>query len=205
MSVKQDLRAGIRLALGLSTGLALVHGGVAVAEDSEDANAMEEVVVTGSRIKRTVNTVSQETITITAEDMDIAGDISVADALRTSNLNSLGSYRESSGNSAQSNATIDLRGAGSGRTLTLVNGRRVTGSPSLGGGGTLNLNMIPFSAVDRIEVIADGASAVYGSDAVAGVINIILKKNYDGFRVKARYGDRDRDDGSEESFSILTG
>ena len=205
MSVKQDLRAGIRLALGLSTGLALVHGGVAVAEDSEDANAMEEVVVTGSRIKRTVNTVSQETITITAEDMDIAGDISVADALRTSNLNSLGSYRESSGSSAQSNATIDLRGAGSGRTLTLLNGRRVTGSPSLGGGGTLNLNMIPFSAVDRIEVIADGASAVYGSDAVAGVINIILKKNYDGFRVKARYGDRDRDDGSEESFSILTG
>ena len=205
MSVKYDLRAGIRLALGLSTGLALVHGGAAVAEDSEDANAMEEVVVTGSRIKRTVNTVSQETITITAEDMDIAGDISVADALRTSNLNSLGSYRESSGNSAQSNATIDLRGAGAGRTLTLVNGRRVTGSPSLGGGGTLNLNMVPFSAVDRIEVIADGASAVYGSDAVAGVINIILKKNYDGFRVKARYGDRDRDGGGEESFSILTG
>ncbi|HIG60411.1 MAG TPA: TonB-dependent receptor [Gammaproteobacteria bacterium] len=205
MSVKYDLRAGIRLALGLSTGLALVHGGTAIAEDSEDANAMEEVVVTGSRIKRTINTVSQETITITAEDMDIAGDISVADALRTSNLNSLGSYRESSGNSAQSNATIDLRGAGSGRTLTLVNGRRVTGSPSLGGGGTLNLNMIPFSAVDRIEVIADGASAVYGSDAVAGVINIILKKGYDGFRVKARYGDRDRDSGAEESFSILTG
>ena len=205
MSVKHDLRMGIRLALGLSTGLALVHGGAVVAEDSEDANAMEEVVVTGSRIKRTVNTVSQETITITAEDMDIAGDISVADALRTSNLNSLGSYRESSGNSAQSNATIDLRGAGAGRTLTLVNGRRVTGSPSLGGGGTLNLNMVPFSAVDRIEVIADGASAVYGSDAVAGVINIILKKNYDGFRVKARYGDRDRDGGGEESFSILTG
>lgn len=205
MSVKHDLRMGIRLALGLSTGLALVHGGAAVAEDSEDANAMEEVVVTGSRIKRTVNTVSQETITITAEDMDIAGDISVADALRTSNLNSLGSFRESSGNGAQSNATIDLRGAGAGRTLTLVNGRRVTGSPSLGGGGTLNLNMVPFSAVDRIEVIADGASAVYGSDAVAGVINIILKKNYDGFRVKARYGDRDRDDGAEESFSILTG
>jgi iron complex outermembrane receptor protein len=109
MSVKYDLRAGIRLALGLSTGLALVHGGTAIAEDSEDANAMEEVVVTGSRIKRTINTVSQETITITAEDMDIAGDISVADALRTSNLNSLGSYRESSGNSAQSNATIDQR------------------------------------------------------------------------------------------------
>ena len=63
----------------------------------------------------------------------------------------------------------------------MVNGRRVAGSPSLGGGGTVNLNMIPFSAVDRIEIVADGASAIYGSDAVAGVVNIILKRNYDGF------------------------
>jgi iron complex outermembrane receptor protein len=55
----------------------------------------------------------------------------------------------------------------------MINGRRVAGSPSLGGGGTVNLNMIPFSAVDRIEIVADGASAIYGSDAVAGVVNII--------------------------------
>ena len=205
MTRNNNLRKSVRLALGLSAGLAMTQGSVAFAEEGEDANELEEVVVTGSRIKRTLNTASQETLTITAEDMAIAGDISVADALRTSNLNSLGSFRESSGNSAQSNATINLRGVGASRSLVMVNGRRITGSPSLGGGGSVNLNMIPFSAVDRIEVIADGASAVYGSDAVAGVINIILKKNYDGFRIKARYGDRDRDDGVEESFSILTG
>jgi len=205
MSGKTNLRNSVRVALGLSAGLALSHGSVAFAEEGEDANEMEEVVVTGSRIKRTLNTASQDTFTITAEDMAISGDVSVADALRTSNLNSLGSFRESSGNSAQSNATINLRGVGASRSLVMVNGRRVTGSPSLGGGGSVNLNMIPFSAVDRIEVIADGASAVYGSDAVAGVINIILKKNYDGFRVRARYGDREQDSGVEESFSILTG
>ncbi len=205
MTRNNNLRKSVRLALGLSAGLAMTQGSVAFAEEGEDANELEEVVVTGSRIKRTLNTASQETLTITAEDMAIAGDVSVADALRTSNLNSLGSFRESSGNSAQSNATINLRGVGASRSLVMVNGRRVTGSPSLGGGGSVNLNMIPFSAVDRIEVIADGASAVYGSDAVAGVINIILKKNYDGFRIKARYGDRDRDPGVEESFSILTG
>lgn len=170
-----------------------------------DDAMIEEIVTTGSRIKRSTNTQSQEIITITAEDMQLSGDISVADALRSSTMNSLGSFRESSGNSAQSNATLNLRGVGSSRTLILINGRRVVGSPSLGGGGTVNLNMIPFSAVDRVELIADGASAVYGSDAVAGVVNVILKKNYDGMKVSARWGDRSRDDGIEKSFSVLIG
>ena len=196
MSKNYKLRSGVRLALGLSSGLAMLAGSAAfAADDDESAESMEEVVVTGSRIKRTLNTASQETLVITAEDLEISGDVSVADALRSSNLNSLGSFRESSGSSAQSNATINLRGVGSSRSLILINGRRMTGSPSLGGGGSVNLNMIPFSALDRIEVVADGGSAVYGSDAVAGVVNIILKKNYDGFRMKARYGDRERDSG----------
>jgi iron complex outermembrane receptor protein len=98
-----------------------------------------------------------------------------------------------------------LRGAGSSRTLVLINGRRVAGSPSLGGGGTVNLNLIPFSAVDRVEIIPDGASAVYGSDAVAGVVNVVLKKGYDGVKISGRMGDRDRDDGTEESISFLAG
>ena len=172
--------------------------------DGEEA-AVEEITVTGSRIKRTTGQESQEIITISAEDMKVAGDISVADALRTSTLNSLGSFRESSGSSAQSNATVNLRGAGASRTLVLVNGRRVVGSASLGGGGSVNLNMIPFAFVERLEIVADGASAVYGSDAVAGVINVILKKGYDGVSFTARYGDRSEDDGSTESFSFLTG
>lgn len=174
-------------------------------QDADEELLVEEVVVTGSRIKRTNQTQSQEIITFTAEDMNIAGDISVSDALRSSTMNSFGSFRESSGNSAQSNATISLRGVGAARTLILINGRRIVGSPSLGGGGTVNLNMIPFSAVDRIEVIADGASAVYGSDAVAGVVNVILKKNYNGMMVQARYGDRSQDDGTEESASVTMG
>ena len=174
-------------------------------QDADEELLVEEVVVTGSRIKRTMETNSQEIITFTAEDMQISGDISVSDALRSSTMNSFGSFRESSGNSAQSNATLSLRGVGASRTMILLNGRRVVGSPSLGGGGTVNLNMIPFSAVDRIEVIADGASAVYGSDAVAGVVNIILKKNFNGMTVQARYGDRDEDDGNEESASVTVG
>ena len=207
MTKRNVMHDAVRYALFASTGaLALNMGVVSAQEDDAEAKETEEVLVTGSRISRsTLNTISQETIVISAEDMKIQGDISVADALRSSNLNSLGSFRESSGNSAQSNATIDLRGVGAGRTLVMVNGRRVAGSPSLGGGGTVNLNMIPFSAVDRIEIVADGASAIYGSDAVAGVVNIILKRDYDGFKLSGRFGDRDRDEGEEQSLSMLFG
>ena len=200
---RKPLAVAVAAALGVSSfGSGL--GSVAYAQEAED-DVIEEIVTTGSRIKRSTNTQSQEIITFNIEDMELSGDISVSDALRSSTMNSLGSFRESSGNSAQSNATFNLRGVGAARTLILINGRRTVGSPSLGGGGTVNLNMIPFSAVDRVEVIADGASAIYGSDAVAGVVNVILKKNYDGVKFTARYGDRDNDSGSETSFSFLTG
>ena len=204
MTKRKPLAVAVAAALGASS---FALSGPVLAQDAVDDSGepIEEIVTTGSRIKRSTNTQSQEIITFTIEDMELSGDISVADALRSSTMNSFGSFRESSGNSAQSNATLNLRGVGAARTLILLNGRRVVGSPSLGGGGTVNLNMIPFSAVDRIEVIADGASAIYGSDAVAGVVNVILKKNYDGMRFSARYGDRDRDDGSETGFSFLTG
>ncbi|MDH3275987.1 MAG: TonB-dependent receptor plug domain-containing protein, partial [Gammaproteobacteria bacterium] len=206
MSNRKPLAVAVAAALGVSS-----YGGasnVAFAQETDadaDGQPIEEIITTGSRIKRSTNTQSQEIITFSIEDMELSGDISISDALRSSTMNSLGSFRESSGNSAQSNATFNLRGVGAARTLILINGRRVVGSPSLGGGGTVNLNMIPFSAVDRVEVIADGASAIYGSDAVAGVVNVILKKNYDGLKFSARYGDRYEDDGGETSFSIMTG
>ena len=178
---------------------------VGFAQDSGESLEVEEIVVTGSRIKRVTGNESQTVLTITAEDMKLTGEVSVADALRSSTLNSLGSFRESSGSSAQSNATFNLRGAGAARTAILINGRRIVGSPSLGGGGSVNLNLIPMSFVDRIDILADGASAVYGSDAVTGVVNVILKSGYDGVEFSTGYGDRSKDNGSEQRFSFLTG
>jgi len=189
--------------IGLATALA--GAPVAWAEEENAEEIVEEVLVTGSRIKRTGNTMSRPMISITSEALDASGAVSVADALRESTLNSLGSFRESSGNSAQSNAYVNLRGAGASRTLVLLNGRRTTGSPSLGGGGIVNLNMLPRETIDRIEIIPDGASAVYGSDAVAGVINIIMKDEYEGLEVKTRYGSRSRDGGEEIGVSLLAG
>ncbi|MDX2427470.1 MAG: TonB-dependent receptor [Xanthomonadales bacterium] len=208
MYKRKPLSLAMATALGVFSAGSMLATSVYAADDADQADdeaLLEEVVVTGSRIARTMDTQSQEIITFTAEDMQLAGDISVTDALRSSTMNSFGSFRESSGSSAQSNATLNLRGVGSSRTLILINGRRAVGSPSLGGGGTFNLNMIPFAAVDRIEVIADGASAVYGSDAIAGVVNVILQKNYDGMTITTRYGDRQEDDGTEFSASVLMG
>ncbi len=200
---KNKMSMAVRSAMGIAALAGVMATGGAYAQD--EAAEVEEVVVTGSRIKRTTNTESQTVITITAADMKLTGEVTVADALRSSTLNSLGSFRESSGNSAQSNATFNLRGAGAGRTAILINGRRTVGSPSLGGGGSVNLNLIPMSFVEQIEILADGASAVYGSDAVTGVVNIILKKGYDGAELGMSYGERSKDDGSEHRWSFLTG
>ena len=196
------LSNAIRAALGASLLVSVAMP--AFAQDANDVE-VEEVVITGSKIKRTTNTDSQYVVSITAADMKLTGEVTVADALRSSTLNSLGSFRESSGSSAQSNATFNLRGAGAARTAILINGRRTVGSPSLGGGGSVNLNLIPMSFVERIDIVADGASAVYGSDAVTGVVNVILKKGYDGVQLSGRYGDRSKDDGSEHGFNLLTG
>ncbi len=118
MHKRSKISNAVRLALSVTTGAALLAPVGAMAQ-SDDADIMEveETLVTSSRIKRRTANQSQEVVMITAEDMEITGDVSVADALRYSNLNSIGSFRESSGNSAQSNATINLRGAGAERTL----------------------------------------------------------------------------------------
>jgi iron complex outermembrane receptor protein len=166
---------------------------------------MEKIEVTGSRIKRTDLEGASPVTVITAEDMKIEGNFTVADALRSSTFNSFGSFSERSGSAAQSQATVNLRGAGSNRTLVLLDGKRMPGSPTLGG-SSANLNAIPMAAVERIEILTDGASSTYGSDAIAGVVNIILKKNYEGLEFNIGTGHRTQDEGQTSSeFSILGG
>ena len=175
-----------------------------VAQD-EAADDVEEVVITGSRIKRdSLNSAAQVT-TITSEDIAASSGMITADVIQQSIYNSFGSTSPTAGSGAMSNATINMRGLGSSRTLVLMDGRRMPGSPHLGGSGAVNINMIPTVAVDRIEILADGASSVYGSDAIAGVINVITKKGFDGMEFNFRKGDRDRDDGEENAVSFIYG
>ncbi|TPH19160.1 TonB-dependent receptor [Litorilituus lipolyticus] len=194
----------IRLAMMFGAGSAAAISAPAFAAD-EGAEEVEKIEVTGSRIKRSDLEGASPVTVITTEDMKIEGNLTVADALRNSNLNSFGSFSERSGSSAQSQATIDLRGAGSDRTLVLIDGKRFPGSPTLGG-SSANLNAIPMAAVERIEILTDGASSTYGSDAMAGVVNIIMKKNFEGLEFNFGGGHRDRDEGlTSKEFSIVGG
>jgi iron complex outermembrane receptor protein len=179
--------------------------GLHPAESQADGEAIEEIIATGSRIVRTDKfQEAGHVIEMDEIQIDAFGELSIADILRSSPLNIHGSFNERSGFTNQSNATINLRGLGSNRTLVLVDGMRVPGSPVMTASST-NINMLPMVAVQRVDILADGASAVYGSDAMAGVVNIVLHRNFEGFEVAARYGDRTQDDGSDEAISLLAG
>jgi iron complex outermembrane receptor protein len=195
--------------LANSVRFALIGGAAATAFTAPAAYSAEEDVerieVTGSRIKRTDMEGASPVVVIDRSTIDNSGQLSLADVLNQSTFNSFGSLQPSSGSTGQSQATVNLRGLGSSRTLVLLNGRKMPGSPVLGG-ASADLNSIPFAAVERIEVLSDGASAVYGSDAIAGVVNIILRKDFNGVEVSARKASPSRDGGGDESsFSLVTG
>ena len=197
------LSTAIKLALGTSLAATMVVGPVANAAE-EEAAELERVQVTGSRISRLDVEGATPVVTISREDLDQSGFQSVADFLRSNSFNSFGSFSESSGNTWQGQATLNLRGVGSSRTLVLIDGKRLPGSPVMDG-QIQNLNTIPFAAVERIEILSDGASAIYGSDAIGGVVNIILRKDFEGGEVTVRGFDPDRPGGEERGVSVVAG
>ncbi len=196
-------RKKIATAVQVALGLAVVATPAQTVFAADDA-VLEEIVVTGSRIKRTEHFNNSQLVSMDRVEIDALGSLTVADVLRSSPLNTYGSFNERSGSSAQSNAVVDLRGLGSTRTLVMLNGRRMAGSPSLGA-SSININMIPMAAVDRLDIMADGGSAVYGSDAVAGVVNMQMRQNFEGFELQVLTGDRAEDDGTEEGMAIIVG
>ncbi len=175
-------------------------GTVALAQNSDDENVEEQgkITVTGSRIQRVDFEGASPVEVFTAEDIQSTGKVTVADFLREAPFNNFGSFNQRSGSSAQSQAGLSLLGAGQDRTLILLDGKRLPGSPTFGG-TAINLNTIPTAAVERIEVLRDGASAIYGSDAVAGVVNIITKSDYSG--ASAQIGlSRASEEGADENY-----
>ncbi|MDQ3289318.1 MAG: TonB-dependent receptor [Pseudomonadota bacterium] len=172
------------------------------------ATDIDTVVVTGSRIKRTEIEGPAPVIVITAADLERQGFTTVAEALNTLTQISGSVQNELTQNGFTPNASvIDLRGLGPGRSLVLINGRRAADYPLPynGQSNIINLNSIPSAAVERIEVLSGGASAIYGSDAVSGVVNIILKTNYEGDEVKLRAGTTTRGGGDSGDIQWVGG
>ncbi len=194
----------IRLAMVFGAASVVSAPAAFAAGAPEAAEEVERIEVTGSRIKRTDVEGASPVQVISVEEFSQQGRLSIADALQNVTSNSFGSFMPSSGSSAQSQSTVSLLGAGSDRTLILLDGKRLAGSPSLGG-SSVNLSSIPMAAVERIEILKDGASAVYGSDAIAGVINIILKKDFEGAAFDIQIGRPDEEGGDSKSMSLVLG
>lgn len=175
-------------------------------EDAEnDAVDSAPIIVTGTRIRRPNLTTPVPVTSVSIDEVIGGGEVSLGDA-----LNDLPSLRStfSTGNSTRFIGTaglniLDLRGLGTSRTLVLVNGRRhITTSP---GDYLVDVNTIPTDLVERIDVVTGGNSAVYGSDAVAGVVNFILKRDFDGLKVTGQGGISDRGDLGRYSASVTAG
>ncbi len=189
---------------GLVAGVAGLVAAPAVAQENEQAQTLDRIEVTGSRLKRADIEGAVPVIVIDRASIDATGDVSVADVLRDSTFASFGNFKPQSGSSAQSLASVDLRGLGSGRTLVLIDGRRAATNPMSASSGA-DLNAIPLAAVERIEILSDGASAVYGSDAIGGVMNIILRKDFNGAELRYGYGQTKTKGGNLEDASAVFG
>ncbi len=183
------------------TGLLLAFGSV-LAVSSLPA-AAQTVEITGSRIKRVDVEGSLPVTTISRAEIEASGTTTVAEFLRTVTFASAGNFRPQSGSSAQSWAAVDLRGLGSNRTLALIDGRRLPKAPMQG--QSADLNSIPMAAIDRIEILTDGASAIYGSDAIGGVINFITRKDFEGVGLMAGYTNPENAGGERKEGSAIIG
>jgi iron complex outermembrane receptor protein len=192
--------------LALAAGMAgVISLSPAYAQDEREELAVQEkITVTGSRIKRADFEGPLPVTVISREDIDASGEISVAEVLRTQTFNTFGSAKQKSGSTFGNVNTVSMRGLGPWYTLVLVNGRRMASAPTFAT-SVQNLSMIPMAAVERIEVLRDGASAIYGTDALAGVINIILRKDYNGVSLSYGIGRPTQSGGDEDSYSITGG
>ena len=154
------------------------------------------VYITGSNLKRTEKEGTQPIQVITAKDIRDSGAATVTELMRA--VPSMGTDQNldtNDGGFSRGVSTASLRGLTSTSTLILLNGRRMTPSayadPNNGNSTLYDLNSIPLSALERVEILKDGASAVYGSDAIGGVINFITKNNYEGLEIAARVSAND--------------
>ncbi|NQY86613.1 MAG: TonB-dependent receptor [Colwellia sp.] len=185
-----------------SIRLALMIGAASTAAIStsafsaDEVEEVERIEVTGSRIKRTDLESASPITVFTSEDLASTGAVTLEEFIQNIPAITGAAEGSSTNNGSRGYATASLRGLGAGRTLVLINGRRFASG---------DLNSIPVAYIERVEVLRDGASTSYGSDAIAGVINFITKKDFEGIEIVAQYDETSEGDGETAHFSITTG
>ena len=177
----------------------------AVNEDVDEADfRIEEIIVTGTNIRGEQNPTTP-LLSFDRQDIELSGAATVEDFLRTIPQNFASETQltadsvnpNDSGRNQVQGTSIDLRGLGAGSTLTLLNGRRMTAT---GSSNFVDISVLPLGAIERVDVLLDGASAIYGSDAVGGAVNFITRRDYEGLDVNGQYGTVT--DGSQKNWSL---
>ncbi len=196
----------VALAQILGTGVAMT---VATAPAlAQQAQKIEKIEVTGSNIKRIEGESALPVTVISREDISRTGATTAEELLKTVSAAGPGGYSLANGigeSGRPGTATVSLRGLGDTNTLILLNGRRLANYAFSITGGSTNLNQIPVSAIERVEVLKDGASAIYGTDAIGGVINFILRKDFTGIELTAYGTKTEHGGGNQRRYSALLG
>jgi iron complex outermembrane recepter protein len=201
MSNINQLSSAIKFALFVGATASLATAS-AFAQGKEEAKEITAVEVTGSRIKRVDAETSQPIQTITREEIQKTGLNNVYDLLNsiTASDGSGLSTVTTQTNGSDGSQNVSLRGLGAQRTLVLVDGKRW-----INANGIVDFTTIPVAIIERIDVLKDGASAIYGSDAIAGVINVITRKNYEGAQVGVSFGQYAKGDGAQKGIDVTIG
>ncbi len=187
----QPLARSFALSLGLLAVATAAGNAIAATAASDSSETLSEVVVTGSRIARPELEAATPIVIVGAPEIQASGNLNIADVLR--NLPQVGISGLSGANTNFSTAggginSINLRNLGDNRTLVLVNGRRFVSGYTSSTTNVVDVNMIPTDFIERVDVITGGASAIYGSEAISGVVNFVLKDHFDGIRVRGQAG-----------------
>lgn len=202
------LPLSLRRAFPLATPLLLAMVAQNALAQSPAQQPITRVEITGSHIRRSEAETASPVQTLNRADIEKAGKSTVAELLQTLAVDNQGSVPTSfSSGFAQGGSGISLRGLGAGSTLVLLNGRRVApyGLADDSQKVFSDLNIIPAEAVERVEVLKDGASAIYGSDAIAGVVNVILRKDFQGTTIRASQGLSQERDGGDTRLALTHG
>jgi len=188
-AVRYALYAGTTAVVGLSAAPVLAQ--------DDTSQRLDTITVTGSNIRRVDIETSNPVITVDRAEIQKSGKLTVGDLLQQLPTIAGAANNPNVNNGGGTGGSfISLRGLGSNRSLVLLDGKRLLNT---------DVNAIPAAAIERIEVLTDGASAVYGSDAIAGVVNFITRKDYQGAELQLNYGISDHDDGARKGFSVTFG
>jgi len=197
------LSSAVRLALSFGVAATATTLGTAQAQTANNntdqkSQSLETIVVTGSNIRRVDIETANPVVTIDRAAIQASGKVNLGDLVQDLPSMAGNAMTPAVNNGGIGTAGVSLRGLGSNRTLLLINGHRIPFQLQ-------DLNLLPVAIVERIEVLNDGASAVYGSDAIGGVVNIITRSNYQGAEFGADFGESDRDDGQRKAYHAIFG